>query len=307
MLLDKAREAGAEVREECSVRKILRLEDGRVEAETEAGPVSARFLIDATGQSTFLGKHLDLRQVLPDHRKVAYFDHFEGVARRCGPEGGFIVIVICDEGWFWLIPLDETRTSVGVVMDAEAAKRLGVPPERMLAWAIERCPAVRERMEAAVSLGEHRVLADFSYRCPPYAGPGYFLVGDAALFVDPIFSTGVCMGMMSAVEAAKGISALLHGASPERVRRRYTRYVDGSSSVFFRLIDGYYQHSFRELFLNGQGPLRVHQAALSVLAGYVFPRPSFALRWRLRLLWLFVRLNRFVPLVPRRQRFSLLG
>lgn len=306
MLLDKAREAGAEVREGCSIRKLLRLEDGSVEAETDAGPVSARYLVDATGQSTFLGKHLGLRRVLPHHRKVAWFDHFEGVARRQGPEGGFVVIVMGDEGWFWLIPLDETRTSVGVVMDAEQAKRVGLPPERMLAWAIERCPAVRERMAAATSLGQHHVVADFSYRCSPYAGPGYFLVGDAAVFVDPIFSTGVCMGMMSAVEAARGISALLQGASPRKVRRGYIRYVDGSSSVLFRLVDGYYQHSFRELFLSGSGPLRVHQAALSVLAGYVFPRPSFALRWRLRLLDLFVRLNRFVPLAPRRQRFSLL-
>lgn len=306
MLLDKAREAGAEVREGCSIQQLLRLEDGQVEAETDAGPVSARYLVDATGQSTFLGKHLGLRRVLPQHRKVAWFDHFEGVARRPGPEGGFVVIVMGDEGWFWLIPLDETRTSVGVVMDAEQAKRVGLPPERMLAWAVERCPAVRERMAAATSLGAHHVVADFSYRCSPYAGPGYFLVGDAAVFVDPIFSTGVCMGMMSAVEAARGISALLRGASPRKVRRSYMRYVDGSSSVLFRLIDGYYQHSFRELFLSGSGPLRVHQAALSVLAGYVFPRPTFALRWRLRLLDLFVRLNRFVPLAPRRQRFSLL-
>ena len=306
MLLEKAREAGAEVREGCSIKKLLRLEDGHVEAETDAGLVTARYLIDATGQSTFLGKHLGLRQVLPQHRKVAWFDHFEGVARREGPEGGFVVIVMGDEGWFWLIPLDETRTSVGVVMDAEQAKRVGLPPDRMLAWAIERCPAVRERMAGATSLGKTQAVADFSYRCSPYAGPGYFLVGDAAVFVDPIFSTGVCMGMMSAVEAARGISALLAGASPEKVRRRYIRYVNGSSSILFRLIDGYYQHSFRELFLTGSGPLRVHQAVLSVLAGYVFPRPSFALRWRLWLMGMFVRVNRFLPLAPRRQRFSLL-
>jgi flavin-dependent dehydrogenase len=307
MLLNAARQAGVEVHEGCAVRKVLALEDGRVEALTDLGEVAARYVVDASGQSTFLGKHLGLRKIRPDHRKVACFGHFDNVARRQGPEGGFIVIVMSDEGWFWLIPLDETRTSVGVVMDAAHVKRVGLPPEQMLDWAIERCPAVRERMAAAVPVGETWVLADFSYRCAPYAGPGYFLVGDAAVFVDPIFSTGVCMGMMSAAQAARGISALLQGASPEKVRRDYIRYVEGSSAVFFRLIDGYYQHSFRELFLNGQGPLGVHEAALSVLAGYVFPRPSFALRWRMNLLYFFMHLNRFVPLVPRRQRFSLLA
>ena len=148
-------------------------------------------------------------------------------------------------------------------------------------------------------------MADFSYRCSPYAGPGYFLVGDAAVFVDPIFSTGVCLGMMSAVQAAGGIQEMLRGASPEKVRRSYIRFVEGSSSVFFRLIDLYYKHSFRELFLTGSGPFHVYEATLSILAGYVFPRPAFALRWRLRLLELFVWINRFLPLAPRREPFSL--
>lgn len=310
-LLDEARKAGVEVREACAVKKILRLEDGRVEAVTDAGEVSARWVVDASGQSTLLGKHLGIRRVLPHRKKVACFGHFENVARRPGAEGGFIVIVMTEEGWFWLIPLDETRTSVGVVLHADQAKKVGLPPEQFLPWAIERCPAVKERMAAAVypdSPSGYHVLADFSYRCSPYAGPGYFLVGDAAVFVDPIFSTGVCMGMMSAVEAARGISALLRGtSSPEKVRRDYIRFVDGSSSAFFGLIDRYYRHSFRELFLNGEGPLKVHQATLSLLAGYVFPRPPFAVRWRVKLLDVFAFINRFVPLVPRRQRYSLLA
>ena len=94
---------------------------------------------------------------------------------------------------------------------------------------------------------------------------------------------------------------------PEALRRRYIRFVKGSSSTFFRLVDMYYDHSFRELFLNGTGPLQVHRAAMAILSGWVFPRPPFALRWRFALLDLFTRINRFVPLVPRRERFSLLS
>lgn len=307
MLLDAARQAGAEVREGCSVKKILRLEEGCVEAMTDAGEISARYLIDASGQSAMIGKHLGTRKVMDHHRKVAYFGHFEHVARRKGPEGGFIVIVMNDEGWFWLIPLDETRTSVGVVMDVKHAKQVGLPPGEMLQWAIERCPAVRARMTAAVLVGSSHTIADFSYRCSPYAGPGYFLVGDAAVFVDPIFSTGVCMGMMSAAQAARGIQELLRGASPAKVRREYIRYVKGSTSAFFRLVDLYYQHSFRELFLSGSGPFHLYEATMALLAGYVFPKPSFALLWRFRLLDLLTLMNRFLPVAPRREPFSLLA
>ncbi|HVR98278.1 MAG TPA: NAD(P)/FAD-dependent oxidoreductase [Thermoanaerobaculia bacterium] len=307
-LLELARQAGAEVHEGVMVRKVLHLEDGRVELSTDEGDVAARFLIDASGQSTLLGKHLGLRRVLPHLKKIAYFGHFENVWRRPGDEGGYIVIVVCDEGWFWIIPLDETRTSIGLVMHDHVARQVGLPPDQMLAWGISRCPAVRERTADATMISETHVLADFSYRCAPYAGPGYFLAGDAATFIDPIFSTGVCLGMMGGAEAGRSILAILReGRNPAPLRRRYIRFVDQSSSAFFRLVDLYYDHSFREIFMTGEGPLDVHRATMSILAGNVFPRPSFALRWRFQLLGFFAWLNRYVPLAPRLQPFSLLA
>jgi hypothetical protein len=82
--------------------------------------------------------------------------------------------------------------------------------------------------------------------------------------------------------------------------------MERGTAVFFRLIRQYYDHSFRELFLNGTGPLQMHRAVLAALAGHVFPRPAWALRWRLALFNACVVLNRWLPLVPRRERFSLL-
>src|SRR5436305_7657108 len=307
-LLATAAEAGAEVREGVAVRKILRLEESGVEVATDEGNLTARFLVDASGQSTLLGKHLGTRRVLPHLKKIAYFGHFENVWRRPGDEGGYIVIVVCEEGWFWLIPLDETRTSIGLVMHEHVARQVGLPADQMLAWGISRCPEVRQRTAGATVLTETHVLADFSYRCAPYAGTGYFLAGDTATFIDPIFSTGVCLGMMSGDEAGRAIiAAVQQGQDPAPLRRHYVRFVEQSSAAFFRLVELYYDHSFRELFLHGQGPLQVHRAAMSILAGNVFPRPAFALRWRFALMGLFARINRHVPLVPRRERFSLLA
>jgi flavin-dependent dehydrogenase len=307
-LLATARQAGAEVREGVAVRKILRLDEGGVEVATDEGDISARFLVDASGQATLLGKHLGTRRVLPHLKKIAYFGHFDDVWRRPGDEGGYIVIVACEEGWFWMIPLDETRTSIGLVMHEHVARGVGIPADRMLAWGISRCPVLRERTAGATFPAETHVLADFSYRCAPFAGPGYFLAGDAATFIDPIFSTGVCMGMSSGAEVGRAIIAAVRGGEdPALLRRRYIRFVKESSAAFFRLVDLYYDPSFRELFLHGQGPLEVHRAAMAILAGNVFPRPSFALRWRFALLGVLTWINRYVPLVPRRERFSLLA
>jgi flavin-dependent dehydrogenase len=308
MLLDAAREAGAEVIENVAVRGFPRLADGDVAVELSDGrTVAGQWLIDASGQSTLVGKHLGLRRVLPHLKKVAYFGHFKGVERPPGQEGGYIRIVMCEEGWFWLIPLDEERTSIGLVLDDFRARQAGVPADRMLAWGIERSPLVARWTAKAEFSTNNGVIADFSYRCAPYAGPGYFLVGDAATFVDPIFSTGVCLAMMSAVRAAEEIAGLLGGAEAKPARRRYIRYVEGSSKVFFRIVDQFYDPAFRDLFMSGEGPLQIHRAIISLLAGEVFPRPAFSVRWRLRLFDFFCFAQRRFPFQPRRERWSLLA
>jgi flavin-dependent dehydrogenase len=307
MLIEAAREAGAIVHEDCAVRSIDRLAEGDAAVTSERGRFRGRVLIDASGQGTVVGRKLGSRRRLPDLERVSYFQHVHGAYRRPGRVGGSPNIVMCKEGWFWLIPLDDRRTSVGVVMDAGIARQAGVPAERMLGWAIDRCPHVRRVCEPGQREDWNHVCADFSYICEPFAGPGYFLVGDAATFVDPIFSTGVCMGMMSGVRAVDGAAEVIHkGADAERVRRDYCRYVGASSSTFFRLVRGYYRHGFREMLLNGTGPLGVHAAVLSALAGHVFPRPALRTRWRLGLFHRLLDIHERFPLVPRRTSFSLL-
>ena len=309
MLLDAARHGGAEIREGATVSKIVRLRDGDVAVQADGVELAGRWLIDASGQATLVARHLDTRRIPTDPhlRKVAYLSHFENVKRPPGSQGGHPFLAICEEGWFWLIPIDERRTSVGLVINADVSRQTGVPASQMLAWGIERCPAVHSRMAEAIGPETNQVMANFSYRCRPYAGQGYFLVGDAAAFVDPIFSTGVCLAMMSAQQVAGHVLQLLTGATtPSQARARYDRFKKNTTGVFFRLIRQYYDPSFRDLFLNATGPMQVHRAVLSVLAGQVFPKLPFALRWRLGLFNLFVILNRHLPLVPRHNRFSLL-
>jgi hypothetical protein len=145
------------------------------------------------------------------------------------------------------------------------------------------------------------VLSDFSYRCQPYAGDGYFMVGDAACFLDPIFSTGVTLAMLSAQHTAALAAALLRNEiDPARAQRRHIKFVRQSTSPFWRLIRGYYRHSFRELFMNGQGPFQMQRAIISILAGQVFPKPPWSLRWRHRAFDACVQLQRWFTLVPRR-------
>jgi 2-polyprenyl-6-methoxyphenol hydroxylase-like FAD-dependent oxidoreductase len=309
MLLDEARAAGADVRENTPVERVLRLSDGDVAVFAGGREISGKYVLDASGHGTVVARHLGIRKNFEDEnlKKVAYFEHFQNVERLPGTETGHPSIFMCKEGWFWVIGLSETKTSVGFVTRPGFARSVDVPPNRILSWAIARCPVVRHRMRHASGPDTNEVLADFSYRCRPIAGPGYFLVGDAGAFLDPIFSTGVTLAMKGAVQAAGRTIDILRGTlAPDVARRQYIEYVEGSTSVFWRLIRGYYHHSFRELFLNGTGPMQVHNAVIAVLAGNVFPRPVWALRWRMWLFELCMQLNKVLPMVPRRNNFSLL-
>jgi flavin-dependent dehydrogenase len=310
MLMDEAADAGAKVCENTAVRRILKLAQDDVAVQLEDGQtLSGRLLIDASGHGTIVGRHLGLRKPVPDTRfhKVAYLEHFDHVERLPGDEDGHPSIIMTTEGWFWLIGLNRSKTSVGFVCHPDLIQRVGVPADRMLQWAVARCPVVRHRMRNAIGPATNQVISDFSYTCKPFAGDGYFMVGDAGCFLDPIFSTGVTLAMMGAREAAKHAAAILNGTTlPTRARREYIDFVTGSTRVFWRLIRNYYTHSFRELFLNGTGPMHVHGAIISLLAGHVFPRPPFALRWRLCLFDFFRIVNNYVPLVRRRKPFSLL-
>jgi flavin-dependent dehydrogenase len=310
MILQGGREAGADVIEGETVKDLPELKDGSVRVVTDRREYTGRYVIDGSGQGTVLGRHLGTRQILKHHQKVAYFGHFHGVDRNPGPPGGYPTIVMCTEGWFWMIPIDPVRVSIGLVLDGAAAKTVqarGVAPNQMLRWAIPRCPVLASRTGNAVFPESNGVCADFSYRCEPYAGPGYFMVGDAAMFVDPIFSTGVCLGMMGAVKAARSVEAILkHGADPQGLRREYISYLKSSSAKFFRLIDLYYDHAFRELFLEGKGPFQMQRAVISCLAGHVFPRPVWKQRWRMKAFEWCIALHKVVPLVPKRAPFALL-
>jgi flavin-dependent dehydrogenase len=310
MLLNAATAAGVDTRQATPVQKIDRLADGDVVVTAGDREIRAKYLLDASGQGTVVGRHLGTRKSIddPNLKKVAHFEHFENVERLPGDESGHPAIVMCKEGWFWMIGLTETKTSVGFVTRPEFSRSIDVPANRLLQWAIARCPVVRHRMRNAAGPQNNQVLADFSYRCRPYAGPGYFLLGDAAAFLDPIFSTGVTLAMTTGVEAANHVNAILDGKSrPKTARRQYARLIRNSTGVFWNLIRGSYDHSFRQLFFNGSGPLQMHRAVISVLAGNVFPKPIWALRWRLHLFHLCVIVNRYAALVPRRAEFSLCG
>lgn len=309
MLLDAARDRGAQIRMGISVDHIDNLEQDDVRVRLGDGTaIKARMIIDASGQAAVLGRHLGQRKLMTQFRNVAAFQHFDNVKRPGGDRMGFASIVMCREGWFWMIPLDEKTTSVGAVVDERLARRMNCAPRERLRWCIDHCPVVSERMADAVGPDDNQVVSDFSYTCAPYAGPGWFLVGDAATFIDPVWSTGATLGMLGGRHAGSLLADVLDGRRrPVAAAEAHNAWIAQHRKTFLRLIGGFYDHAFRELVIEGKGPLGVHRALITLLAGEVFPSIKFRVRWRWELLEGLAAYHRRFGLVGKRRPHSMLS
>ena len=169
----------------------------------------ARFLVDASGRSTFLARKLDLKTRSKAHNSAAVFGHFENVVRHSGRNEGNISLAWFEHGWFWMIPFKDGSMSVGAVCWPHYLNSRKNSIEQFLLDTIAMCPPVADRMKAAKLITPVSATGNFSYSASQMVGDGYLLVGDAFAFIDPVFSSGVFLGMSGGLRGAKVVDAIL--------------------------------------------------------------------------------------------------
>lgn len=214
ILLRNARDRGAEVLEAHTVLEVL-FEGDRavgVRYRDDAGnerSCRAEWVVDASGQAALIGRARGVRRWDSFFRNLAVYGYFTGSDRLPGREANNILIEGFEDGWCWLIPIDSERVSVGVVVDAEraGAHLRDANPRDYLLDTLATTTRAREMLRDATLVSDVTVTKDWSYTSDEVAGPGWVLVGDAACFVDPLFSSGVHLAMSSAFLAAAHIRA----------------------------------------------------------------------------------------------------
>lgn len=304
ILLRHARNCGAEVREGFTVTRFSRSADRiSVEARTATGgkeTFSAAFLIDASGRGNVTGNLEGVRYLNPNLKKLAVFAHFEGVKQDEGDKRGDTVIIRLARQWFWLIPVSTTKTSVGVVMDQSefTAAREQESPAEIFNRIVAAHPNVRERLASARPVSDYFVTSDISYHNQTLVGSRLLRVGDAAGFIDPIFSTGVYLAMRSAKLAAENVlAALAAGDDGARRFKKYERIVRRDMSFYNEMVEGYYTTPFMEVFLNPRERFKLPAAVLAFLAGEL--DGGWKLWWRKKLFFMLVKLQARRPFLPR--------
>jgi len=219
MMLDNAREHGAEVWENANVTDV-HLEPTGMDSLPRATGVTvsyqsrilnlkSKIIIDATGTSALLSRKLNLKRSDPKLKKASLFAHYKGAYRDPDPrdEGATLVLSTKNQdGWFWYIPLPSDIVSVGVVGDIDRLiSNRDTKPEQTLEEEIQNCPSMVPRMQNATRTSPVYVLSDFSYSSSRCAGEGWILIGDAFGFLDPMYSSGVFLALKSAEMAADSV------------------------------------------------------------------------------------------------------
>ena len=125
------------------------------------------------------------------------------------------------------------------------------------------------------------------------------LAGDAAGFIDPVFSSGVFLAVLAGEQAADALHEILdRPAKQKKLFTRYERNINKAMDVYLRFVDAWYSKEFIEVFLHPQDLFQIPPAVNAVLGGNI--GDSFAIKWRMWIFYMLVRLQKYFPLCPRR-------
>jgi flavin-dependent dehydrogenase len=299
LLFEHAKANGVDAREGVKVERIVFGADGRPAeaiATSEDGQrlrVRMRYLVDASGRDTLVGAQLKLKKKNPLHQSAAIFSHFTGVQRRPGEDAGNITVQRFAHGWMWLIPLRNDVMSIGAVCFPEYLKTRRGDNEGFLLRTLESEPSAWNRMQDAVRVAPVHVTGNYSYTCSRMTGPGWVMIGDAYAFVDPVFSSGVYLGMNSAEQAAEVVDGVLTDPSRETaLQRAMTVRLKRGLKHFQWFIYRFTTPVMRHLFNNPRNVWQVEQAVISMLAGDVFDNKKVLRRLRVfRAIYAFTALQ----------------
>ncbi|MGH1344828.1 MAG: NAD(P)/FAD-dependent oxidoreductase [Nannocystales bacterium] len=253
LLFEHAGSVGAKAHSRAPVRAVLEHEgricgvrwqdrDTGVEHETHASVV-----IDASGQSGLVSRAHAPRDHIDGLKHQALWAHFRGTSGLPSPRQEQAFFVAQEQQWFWMFPLANGRASVGVVQLDSAGRRSAPRPDYDAL--VAGCPELISALgPTAQRESEIRAERDWSYRSRRPAGAGWYAIGDAAGFIDPVLSTGVMLALHSGWLAAQCAHDELRGA---RTSEQACEYYLGKHREMFddllRMVRFYYrQNAFRD-------------------------------------------------------------
>lgn len=245
ILLDHARELGAEVHEQTRVAVIPGDDDHVAALETDNGErITATHYIDASGHIGVLRRAMGVGRTVPTSLKnMAVWDYWENAqwATTIGTGGTRVQVLSIGSGWIWFIPISPTRTSIGFICPASHYKKKGMSPEELYVDALSQCPRVMALTADATRETPVRTTTDWSFLADRMVGSNWMLVGESAGFADPVLAGGLALTHVGARAASYMILSLERGEHDRAwLADWYTKSQQRQIKQFIRFADFWY-------------------------------------------------------------------
>jgi flavin-dependent dehydrogenase len=277
LLLKHAEKLGSRIIEGVRVKRII-LEDDKVSGVLvsiggQEVALQSKIVVDASGRDTLIGRQLNLKKKDPIFNQYAVGTWFKNLDRGIGPAAEYIHIYFLpvERGWAWQIPVTDEITSVGVVVEKEVFKQTKYGIDDYFHYYTHTNPDLANALRNAERIGDYNREGDYSYSMQKFVGDGYLLIGDAARFVDPIFSSGISVALYSAKFASEQIKVAFDKEDfSEAIFKPYEDKLREGVEVWYEFIRLYYKllPLFTHFIQTKQHRLEI----LRLLQGEVFDR-----------------------------------
>ncbi|MDO7927421.1 NAD(P)/FAD-dependent oxidoreductase [Pseudomonas sp. KFB-139] len=234
--------------------------------------VQAQFVLDASGYGRVLPRLLDLEAPSGFPVRQAVFTHIEDHIESPPFDREKILISIHPEHrdvWFWSIPFSNGRCSLGVVASAERFKDKPQDLDACLQAFVDETPQLKNVLKNAVWDTPARTIGGYSANVKTLHGPGFALLGNAAEFLDPVFSSGVTIAMRSASMAANLLSRQLQGESVDW-ETGFAIPLKRGVDTFRAYVEGWYDNSFQDVIFYPHSTPEIRRMISAILAGYAW-------------------------------------
>lgn len=284
-LIDAAAAKGAQVRYGDEVESFTGDESGAelgVKAENgDTFKVRSKFVLDGSGFGRVLPRLLDLNRPSSFAPRRSVFRHVVDHIDDSRFDRNKILISVHPDNeqiWYWLIPLAEGLSSIGAVGPDADIEAFGADPEARLDALIARSGLMAEFLKNAEIARPTGEIRGYAASVTRLHGPGFALLGNAAEFLDPVFSSGVTIALKSASLASGLVDRQLRGEAVDWQSEFVDELMVGVET-FRACVAAWYDGSLQRIIFQRPGSTadaenRITAFLTSVLAGYAWDKSN---------------------------------
>ena len=280
LLINKAIKSGVKVKFNTSLEQI-NFEEETVEVSIakngKTERLSASFIVDASGGAMVLPRLMKTVSK-PSNSKVALFQHFSDEERTLQESENILISIHPNDNkiWYWGIPFKDNKVSVGVVTDEKTLESYSGSEDKIFQTLYSQEPHLQKRLRNASGINSVQKIKAYEAKINQIHGEQFLMIGNAAGFIDPIFSSGITIALKSAVCAAPEVMKVLRKEKPDW--QSYDEEMALGNNTFKAYVDAWYDSSLQKIILSQNKEPDIQSKINSILAGYVWDKSNSFVR-----------------------------